>query len=191
MVWKEHREPYGIWTAALTVLGCILLNYAYERDVMKEGQERQDELLAEYPSFLSRLTLLAQTGMPVRQIFGRLAQEGAKPGAGPVYEEVLRTFREMESGMTQLEAFENFGKRIRLAQYRKCASLLAQNVRKGTGELVAALGHEAENAFEERKAAAKRKGEEAQTRLLIPMLMMLGVVMILILVPACFSFGGM
>lgn len=191
VVWKEHREPYGIWTAALTVLGCILLNYAYERDVMKEGQERQDELLAEYPSFLSRLTLLAQTGMPVRQIFGRLAQEGAKPGAGPVYEEVLRTFREMESGMTQLEAFENFGKRIRLAQYRKCASLLAQNVRKGTGELIAALGHEAENAFEERKAAAKRKGEEAQTRLLIPMLMMLGVVMILILVPACFSFGGM
>lgn len=191
VVWKEHREPYGIWTAALTVLGCILLNYAYERDVMKEGQERQDELLAEYPSFLSRLTLLAQTGMPVRQIFGRLAQEGAKPGAEPVYEEVLRTFREMESGMTQLEAFENFGKRIRLAQYRKCASLLAQNVRKGTGELIAALGHEAENAFEERKAAAKRKGEEAQTRLLIPMLMMLGVVMILILVPACFSFGGM
>ncbi len=181
---------------------------------------------------------MAQTGMPVRQIFGRLAQEGAKPGAEPVYEEVLRTFREMESGMTQLEAFENFGKRIRLAQYRKCASLLApgaepvyeevlrtfremesgmtqleafenfgkrirlaqyrkcasllaQNVRKGTGELIAALGHEAENAFEERKAAAKRKGEEAQTRLLIPMLMMLGVVMILILVPACFSFGGM
>lgn len=191
VVWKKHREPYGLWIAALTVLGCVLLNYAYEKDVMKEGQERQDELLAEYPSFLSRLTLLAQTGMPVRQIFARLAQEGAKPGTGPVYEEVLRTFREMESGMTQLEAFENFGKRIRLPQYRKCASLLAQNVRKGTGELITALGHEAENAFEERKAAAKRKGEEAQTRLLVPMLMMLGVVMILILVPACFSFGGM
>lgn len=164
---------------------------AYEKDLLKEGQERQDELLAEYPSFLSRLTLLAQTGMPVRQIFARLAQEGAKPGTGAVYEEVLRTFREMESGMTQLEAFENFGKRIRLPQYRKCASLLAQNVRKGTSELILALGHEAENAFEERKAAAKRKGEEAQTRLLAPMLMMLGVVMILIMVPACFSFGGM
>lgn len=191
VIWKEHKEPYGLWAAVLTVLGCVLLNFAYEKDLLKKGQERQDALLAEYPSFLSRLTLLAQTGMPVRQIFAKLAQEGAKPGAGPVYEEVLRTFREMESGMTQLEAFENFGKRIRLPQYRKCASLLAQNVRKGTGELIAALGNEAENAFEERKAAAKRKGEEAQTRLLVPMLMMLGVVMLLILVPACFSFSGM
>lgn len=191
VVWKEHREPYGLWIMGLTALGCVLLNFAYEKDLLKEGQERQDELLAKYPSFLSRLTLLAQTGMPVRQIFARLAQEGAKPGTGAVYEEVLRTFREMESGMTQLEAFENFGKRIRLPQYRKCASLLAQNVRKGTSELILALGHEAENAFEERKAAAKRKGEEAQTRLLAPMLMMLGVVMILIMVPACFSFGGM
>lgn len=191
VIWKEHREPYGLWVLGLTVLGCVLLDLAYEKDLLKEGQERQDELLAEYPSFLSRLTLLAQTGMPVRQIFAKLAQEGVKPETGAVYEEVLRTFREMESGMTQTEAFENFGKRIRLPQYRKCASLLAQNVRKGTGELIAALGHEAENAFEERKAAAKRKGEEAQTRLLVPILMMLGVVMILIMVPACFSFGGM
>ena len=31
---------------------------------------------------------------------------------------------------------------------------------KGTSELILALGHEAENAFEERKAAAKRKGED-------------------------------
>lgn len=191
VVWKKHREPYGIRILLLTALGCVLLNFASEKDLIRKGQERQNELLAQYPSFLLRLTLLAQTGMPVRQIFARLAQEGVKPGTGPVYEEVLRTFREMESGMTQIEAFENFGKRIRLPQYRKCASLLAQNVRKGTGELITALGQEAENAFEERRAAAKRKGEEAQTRLLAPMLMMLGVVMLLILVPACFSFGGM
>ncbi|MDO4292301.1 MAG: type II secretion system F family protein [Eubacteriales bacterium] len=191
VTWTDSRKPYGLWIALLTVAGCVLLNFAGERDLEKEGLQRQDLLLAAYPSFLARLTLLAQTGMPVRQIFARLAQEGAKAGASPVYEEVLRTFREMESGTTQLEAFVNFGKRTRLAQYKKCMSLLAQNVRKGTGELLTALGQEAENAFEERKAAARRKGEEAQTKLLLPMLMMLGVVMILILVPACFSFGGM
>ena len=171
---------------------CFLINqgdrhFLFTGDLEKEGEARQEELALAYPSFLARLTLLAQTGMPIRQIFARLSKEKN----GVVYEEVRRTFREMESGMTQTEALERFGKRTRLPQYKKCAALLAQNIRRGTGELITALGQEAENAFEEQKAAARRKAEEAQTKLLFPMLLMLSVVMILILVPAWLSFGGL
>lgn len=189
--WELVRPAYGGWIAALTVAGCLALHYAFEHDLEKEGEKRREELLISYPSFLSRLTLLAGTGMPIRMAFGRMAKEAEREGASPVYEEVLRTCREMESGVTELQAYENFGKRCRLPQYKKCASLLSQNVRKGTGGLLAALNQEAVNAFEERKALARRKGEEAQTRMLLPMLMMLVVVMILVMVPAVFSFGGM
>ncbi|MFR6589269.1 MAG: type II secretion system F family protein [Gallintestinimicrobium sp.] len=180
-------EPYGLWILCLTIAGTGLISFAYDHDLEKEGEARQEELALAYPSFLARLTLLAQTGMPIRQIFARLSKEKN----GVVYEEVRRTFREMESGMTQTEALERFGKRTRLPQYKKCAALLAQNIRRGTGELITALGQEAENAFEEQKAAARRKAEEAQTKLLFPMLLMLSVVMILILVPAWLSFGGL
>ena len=182
--WRLHQEPYGLWILCLTIAGTGLISFAYDHDLEKEGEARQEELALAYPSFLARLTLLAQTGMPIRQIFARLSKEKN----GVVYEEVRRTFREMESGMTQTEALERFGKRTRLPQYKKCAALLA---RRGTGELITALGQEAENAFEEQKAAARRKAEEAQTKLLFPMLLMLSVVMILILVPAWISFGGL
>lgn len=185
--WRLHQEPYGLWILCLTIAGTGLISFAYDHDLEKEGEARQEELALAYPSFLARLTLLAQTGMPIRQIFARLSKEKE----GVVYEEVRRTFREMESGMTQTEALERFGKRTRLPQYKKCAALLAQNIRRGTGELITALGQEAENAFEEQKAAARRKAEEAQTKLLFPMLLMLSVVMILILVPAWLSFGGL
>lgn len=189
--WQPAKPVWGLWTALLTAAGCVALNGAFERDVCREEEKRREALRAQYPSFLARLTLLAGTGMPLRMVFARLSAEGAKENPLPVYEEVLRTVREMESGLTELQAYENFGRRTRLPQYKKCASLLAQNVRKGTGDLLAALGQEAENAFEERKAAARKKGEEAQTRLLVPMLLMLALVMILIMVPACFSFGGL
>lgn len=188
--WEFARPAYGAWIALLTVAGCIVLSAAYERDLSREGDKRREEMLLSYPSFLTRLTLLAGTGMPIRMAFARMAKAAAKEEAGPVYEEILRTCREMESGVTELQAYENFGKRCRLPQYRKCASLLSRNVRKGTGGLVEALNQEAENAFEERKALARRKGEEAQTKMLLPMIMMLVVVMLLIMVPACFSFGG-
>ena len=48
---------------------------------------------------------------------------------------------------------------------------------------------EAGNAFEERKNMARRLGEEAGTKLLLPMMMMLGIVMMLIIIPAYFSFS--
>ena len=189
--WQLAEPAWGLWIAGLTLTGSIALQAAFEQDLIRQGEKRREQLLAEYPSFLARLTLLAGTGMPIRMVFVRLAKEGDKADSAPVYQEVLKTVREMESGLTELQAYENFGRRCRLPQYRKCASLLVQNVRRGTGDLLGALNREAENAFEERKALARKKGEEAQTRLLLPMLMMLVVVMILIMVPACFSFGGL
>lgn len=188
--WKPVRPSYGPLIAFLTLAGCAALSAAFDRDLSRKGEERRETLALEYPSFLLRLALLAGTGMPLRMVFAKLAREAEGEDALPVYEEVLRTVREMESGIGELTAYENFGTRCGLPQYKKCASLLAQNVRKGTGGLLQALRQEAVQAFEDRKAYARKRGEEAQTRLLIPMLMMLVVVMILVMVPACFSFGG-
>ena len=41
--------------------------------------------------------------------------------------------------------------------------------------------------FEERKARAKRLGEEAGTKLLVPMFFMLAVVLVIVIVPAFMS----
>jgi hypothetical protein len=43
-------------------------------------------------------------------------------------------------------------------------------------------------AFEERKETAKRLGEEAGTKLLIPMMIMLVLVLVIIMVPAFQAF---
>ena len=188
--WQLAEPHWCAWIAGITAFGCLALQAAFERDLIREGERRQKTLAEEYPAFLARLTLLAGTGMPIRKVFVRLAKESGKQDSLQVYQEVLKTVREMESGVTELAAYENFGRRCRLSQYRKCASLLSQNVRKGTGGLLAALNEEAVNAFEERKALARKKGEEAQTKLLLPMVMMLVVVMILAVVPAWLSFGG-
>ena len=47
---------------------------------------------------------------------------------------------------------------------------------------------ETADAFEKRKNMAKIKGEEATTKLLMPMMMMLMIVMAIIMIPAVWSF---
>ena len=133
-------------------------------------------------------------GLPVRAAFMRMAadyQKKQKKARSYVYEELLLACHEMESGVTELQAYEHFGQRCRLPQYRKCMALLSQNLKRGASGLLPALLEESERSFEERKRSAREEGEKAGTKLLLPRMIMLVVVMILILVPACFSFARM
>ena len=65
-------------------------------------------------------------------------------------------------------------------------ALLSQNLRKGTKGLNDMLRLEAIQSFEERKARARRLGEEAGTKLLLPMFLMLAEVLVIVVVPAFF-----
>ena len=52
------------------------------------------------------------------------------------------------------------------------------------------LEKESVEAWDDRKRNAKVLGEAATTKLLLPMVLMLGVVMAIIMLPACLSFYG-
>ena len=63
----------------------------------------------------------------------------------------------------------NFGKRTGLRCYVRLVSLLESGVSMGGREMRRHLETEMENAFSQRKDLAMRKGEEAATKLLLPM----------------------
>lgn len=69
------------------------------------------------------------------------------------------------------------------------AAIVQQNLKKGARRIAELLQAEAQDAYSERKAQARQQGEEAGTKLLLPMGGMLVLVLIVILVPAFASFA--
>ena len=61
---------------------------------------------------------------------------------------------------------------------------MQQNVKKGTAGLIALLENEEREAFEMRNATARVRGEEASTKLLIPMLGLMVMMLVIMIVPA-------
>ena len=102
---------------------------------------------------------------------------------------MLFTLREMESGIGELEAYQHFAGRCQVQKYIKFISLLEQNIRMGAKGFLSELNREAKDAFEERKSNAKQLGETAGTKLMLPMFLMLGIVMVVIMVPSFLSIG--
>ena len=92
----------------------------------------------------------------------------------PLYEEMLITCREIEGGISEEQAYERFGERCGERKFRKLGNLLTQNLRKGSRGLTVLLAQEVEESYEERKSEARKYGEEAGTKLLLPMVLMMG-----------------
>ena len=87
-------------------------------------------------------------------------------------------------GVSESDAYAAFGRACRTHAYIKLGNLMSQNVRKGGEYFMQMLREEVGEAFAQRR----KRGEEAGTKLLLPMIMMLGIVLIIIVVPAFMSF---
>ncbi len=193
--WREKKEDSSSVLFLLICIGSFGTYFIQDKELHKQAKIRDRQMLLDYPGIVSRLVLYMGAGMTIRNAFRKIAydyrkqKEESKSIKRYVYEEMLITCYELDGGVSELSAYENFGKRCRLPQYIKFSNLLSQNLRKGSNNLLIVLRQEAVSAFDERKNLAKKLGEEAGTKLLFPMMLMLGIVMLLIIVPAYFSFS--
>lgn len=177
----------------LTLAAAVLVYIGKDQDLKKQVKERDRQMQRDYAGIVSKLVLLMGAGAAVRKAWEMIVKdyqtkrERGQTALRYAYEEMALACREMESGVAETKAYENFGIRCRLPCYLKLSALLEQNLRKGSKGLSQILNAEILEAFEQRKSCALSQGEEASTRLLFPMVMMLVVVMLLILVPAGMS----
>lgn len=180
----------------LILLGLICAGFLYkamDRDLDKLYEKRKQRLMFCYPEFVSKLALLTGAGMSVtgaiRKIYGEAVNEKMdKCKTDPLYEELGIFVRGLDNGMLEERALEELGKRSGLPQYRKFCTLLSTNMKKGSMNLKTMLEKEAEEAFAEHQDQIRKLGEEAGTKLLLPMIMLLAVVMVIIMIPAFITY---
>ena len=193
LAWHYKRRYRGLLFLAATPLIALFLYYGKDKDLHRQVDERNEQMRMDYPEIVSALALLLGAGMTVPNAWNKIAKDyrkrreesgGNSHGKRYAYEEMLMTVYEMESGVMQTTAYERFGRRCRLPSYNKLAAMLSQNIRKGAANLPLLLKEEAADAFEDRKHSARKQGEKAGTKLLVPMMMLLGMTMVIIMVPA-------
>ena len=192
--WIEEKENYSLGLFMLFLIAGVTLFFARDRELHQQIQKRQQELLCDYPAILSKLTLYLGAGLTVRGACHRVVKDYEQAGGNKAkkryaYEELSFACHEMDNGVSEAVAYEQFARRCGQNCYSKLAALLSQNSKKGNSNLLQQLRTESEHAQEERRNLARKMGEEAGTKLLLPMMLLLVMVMLMILVPAMLSFG--
>lgn len=190
--WQESSPSKAGWILLLG--GVVILGIFIQESEGRKKQEkvRASQLATDYPVFVHKIVLLLGAGMTAKAAWLKMVADYEKSLADNgqrkyVYEEMLVTALEMQKGITEIEAYEGFGRRCGQNQYLKFSSILIQSVRTGAKGLGRMLSDAADEAVLMRRESAKRLGEEAGTKLLFPMVVLLSVVMLILIIPAFMS----
>ncbi len=190
LVWTYPYNTDLLLLAMAALSIPFLAGALMDQRVKEAARMRREQLEMDYPDLLWKMTLLIGAGMNLSSAFARVAEDyrkeatGGKQGRRYVYEEMLITCHEIRDGLSEGKAYEQFGHRCGLPRYIRLGSVLSQNLRKGSRGLTEILEQEALAASRERQSQARKLGEKAGTKLLLPMVMMLCVVFVILIVPA-------
>lgn len=193
LTYSADRGRSSLMFPLLGILAAILLPLKDRQREQEAKKKRECQMMMDYSEILSRLVVFLGAGLPVRKAWAKIVEDyrrtEEKAGKRAAYEEMAAAYYLMQRGVPEIQAYSEFGNRCRVLPYRKLAGILEQNVKNGSKSLTPVLEAEMEAAFEQRKNLARRLGEEASTKLLLPLFMMLLIVMVMITVPAFLAFG--
>lgn len=193
LTYSADRGRSSLMFPLLGILAAILLPLKDRQREQEAKKKRECQMMMDYSEILSRLVVFLGAGLPVRKAWAKIVEDyrrtEEKAGKRAAYEEMAAAYYLMQRGVPEIQAYSEFGNRCRGLPYRKLAGILEQNVKNGSKSLTPVLEAEMEAAFEQRKNLARRLGEEASTKLLLPLFMMLLIVMVMITVPAFLAFG--
>ena len=178
---RQTKEHAMTWVAFGIVLAALLPVMMYAR-WKEERRKRNSALIDQYPSFVNRLWLLLGAGMTVQMGIRKIASE--MKGDILLKKELEYAMHQLDTGSEESWVYEQLGQRLELPEYYQMFQHLSQHIRMGTKDLRNLMEQEMQLALQKRRELAKKKGEEASTKLLFPMVVLLILVMIMIVYPA-------
>ncbi len=148
--------------------------------------KRSEEMLSDFSEVISKLALLTNAGMILREAW----EEIAYTGDSALYLEMQKAVDEMNNGVAEIDAVFNFGKRCIIPEIKKFASTIVQGIVKGNSELSIMLMEQSKEVWAAKKQNVRRQGEKAASKLLIPICIMFVGILIMILVPIFANLGA-
>ena len=175
--------------AVIMVLGLVLvflLVYDLEKQIDSALSERKEALLQSFPTAVSKLTLLVNSGAILNEAW----EKTAYGGEGELYDEMRQVIVDRENGYTSVESYTRFAKRCGVKEIDKFTAIMIQNMDKGSSELVEYLRDITNEMWKSKKHNSKILTDRLNNKLMIPTFLIFAGILILVMAPMFISMMG-
>jgi tight adherence protein C len=171
--------------STVSIMSAIGIPFLVDNMLNEKIKKRRMEIQLEFPEFINKLTLLVNAGMTISKAWEKIITDSKKDTV--LYKEMRYALAEIKAGKPEIVAYEEFARRCRIKEITKFVSVIIINLKRGGAEIVPTLKLQETESWEMRKAAAKQMGEEASTKILVPLMIMFVGIIIIVATPAVLS----
>jgi len=164
----------------------LILVYALYDEVSDKTNKRRAAIARQFPNMASKLALLVTSGM----IMAKAWKETAYSQESELYMEMRKTSEELDNLVSPETAYSAFINRCNTKETSKLASAIMQNLSKGNAEIGSLLRELAKEAWQERRHTAKRDSEKANSKLIIPAMLLFLAILLIIMAPLVMNFAN-
>lgn len=201
--WAEKVMHFCLGMAVASFLGAVsgtgagflpvipiagaLLFFLTDKNLDDKAKKRKLQLMMDFPVFISKLTLLMNAGMHLRQALERIYVDVMEKT--PLYTELGTVLEDISAGVTESQAWQEFSERCKVREITSFTSMISQNAKIGGNKMVDELKRMTHETWEMRKHAAKQMGETAAARLIFPLMLMFIAILAIVITPAVMQFS--
>ena len=181
----------GVKTVGMAIIAIgsalvLVLVYAIYDELNDLVRKRRKTIGRQFPNVVSKLALLVTSGM----IMDRAWKVTAYSQESELYQEMRKTSEELDNLVSPEAAYSAFISRCNTKETAKLASAIMQNLSKGNAEIGKLLKDMAREAWQERRHSAKRDAEKANSKLMIPTMLLFIAILVMLMVPVAMNFTG-
>ena len=192
VIWHYREDMRPLYLAVIGLGLCCGIFYLQDERMRREVARRSEQIRMDYPGFVHQLVLLMGAGLTIGRCWDLIIEDAqasrkSSQESSFLIREMLYARRIMQTGVAETEAIRIFGERMALPGYMRICRILVQMIRTGSRGSREMMMKEAEEAEKHRRDMARKLGETAGTRLLLPMMMLLFIVLAVVMLPAFLS----
>ncbi len=187
--WEIEKNP-GTNVPVISALTMLVAFCIYKNRfaaMEKQRKENRESVIRQLPEFVNRLVLLLNAGLVITGAFERTIEEGLsfKSNENDYFYGKLREIyisSKTANGSLNVE-FRRVAKESGIRELMRVSNIINDNINKGV-ELTGKLQAESELLWMNRKKSCEEKGRLAETKLTLPLMIFLMVLIMITVAPA-------
>lgn len=189
IIWtvEPARDSNAMIIAAMTALICVMLYRERFSAIRRREREHRESVLRRLPGFINRLVLLLNAGLVLSSAFQVAVEEsiaGRESEKDYFYRNLKGIYVAMRTANVSMEnGLREFAARSKVRELMRISNIIDDNISKGT-ELTYKLQNESRVLWTERKKKCEEMGKLAETKLTLPLVLFLMVLIVITIAPA-------
>ena len=178
---KKNDMPLIVFVFAIAFAALYMGRFSR---IKKEEKEAGDSIRRQLPEFINKTVLLLEGGIVINEALLRVIRDRKDMDGGYFYSQLsVIEQRSRKTNTAVHEQLQDFARRSGVRELMRIANIISDNIGKGS-DLTGKLAHESSMLWFARKKQAEENGRLSETKMTLPLVMLIGVLVMLTIAPA-------